>query len=255
MGTEGLYDRFHCTEFCPPGYLLLHSGITGQGRPREEGYLIKVLNGITPIDATTSWYYYAFSRNFAVDDEAATEELREGLATVLQEDADALALQEIGMQGRSPAQRDVLIAQDAGVAKARKIMARLIADEQAETHGRRGRPRTRRGLTTAMWMLVRDNAISVEPDGTRTLAACPDSDDRGESWVWSVRRVPEPDGRWRVRVDVDPEQVQRRAGRARRRPARGARPTSRRADRRGRGRRHARRRGPQRPLVPSARTG
>ena len=36
------------------------------------------------------------------------------------------------MQGRSPAQRDVLIAQDAGVAKARRIMARLLADEQAE---------------------------------------------------------------------------------------------------------------------------
>ncbi len=129
MGTEGLYDRFHCTEFYPPGYLLLHSGITGQGRPREEGYLIKVLNGITPIDATTSWYYYAFSRNFAVDNEAATEELRVGLATVLQEDADALALQEIGLQGRPESQRDVLIAQDAGVAKARRIMARLLADE------------------------------------------------------------------------------------------------------------------------------
>ena len=59
-----------------------------------------------------------------------------------------------------------------------------------------------------MWMLVRDNAIRAEPDGTRTLAACPDSDDRGEAWLWSVRRVPEPDGGWRVRVDVDPEQVQ-----------------------------------------------
>ncbi len=130
MGTDGLYDRFHCTEFRPPGYLLLHSGIAGEGRPREEGYLIKVLNGITPINFTTSWYYYAFSRNFAVEDAAATEELRIGLATVLQEDADALALQEIGMQGRPDSQRDVLIAQDAGVAKARRIMARLLAAEQ-----------------------------------------------------------------------------------------------------------------------------
>ena len=58
-----------------------------------------------------------------------------------------------------------------------------------------------------MWMLVRDNAIRPEVDGTRTLAACPDSDDRGEAWLWSVRRVPEPDGGWQVRVEVDPEQV------------------------------------------------
>lgn len=57
-------------------------------------------------------------------------------------------------------------------------------------------------------MLVRDNAIPAEADGTRTLAACPDSDDRGEAWVWSVRRVPDDrDGGWQVRVDVDPEQV------------------------------------------------
>ncbi len=58
-----------------------------------------------------------------------------------------------------------------------------------------------------MWMLVRDNAIPAELDGSRTLAACPDSDDRGEAWLWSVRRVPESDIGWRVQVDVDPSQV------------------------------------------------
>jgi phenylpropionate dioxygenase-like ring-hydroxylating dioxygenase large terminal subunit len=129
MGTEGLYDRFHATEFHVPHFHVLHSGITGEGRPREEGYLIKVLNGITPVDAHTTWYYYAFSRNFAIDDEQATEDLRVGLATVLAEDAEALRLQEIGMAGRPPHERDSLIAQDAGVAKARHILARLLAAE------------------------------------------------------------------------------------------------------------------------------
>ncbi len=132
MGTKGLYDRFHCTEFRLPSYHVLHSGITEQGRPREEGYLIKVLNGITPIDATTSWYYYAFSRNFAIDDAQATEQLRAGLGIVLREDADALALQEMGMQQRPAREHDVLIAQDAGVAKARRMMAQLLRAEAAE---------------------------------------------------------------------------------------------------------------------------
>lgn len=130
MACEGLYDRFHCTEFHPPGFHVLHSGITGQGRPREEGFLIKVMNGITPIDAHTTHYYYAFSRNFGVDQQWATDELVDGLRIVLQEDADALALQEIGLQSRPAAEFDVLIAQDAGVAKARKVMARLLAAEQ-----------------------------------------------------------------------------------------------------------------------------
>ncbi len=130
MATEGLYDRFHCTEFHIPSFHILHSGITGEGRPREEGFLIKVLNGITPIDAENSWYFYAFSRNFGVDQQWATDELVEGLKTVLQEDADALEWQEIGLRGRPANEHDVLIAQDAGVAKARRICAQRLAAEQ-----------------------------------------------------------------------------------------------------------------------------
>ncbi|MGW0955192.1 aromatic ring-hydroxylating dioxygenase subunit alpha [Streptomyces sp. NPDC002545] len=131
MGIEGLYDRFHATEFHVPGYHVLHSGITAQGRPREEGHLIKVLNGITPVDERTTWYYYAFSRNFAVDAEWATKELEVGLETVLREDADALREQETGMRERPGGEHDVLIGQDAGVAKARRILNRLLAAEQS----------------------------------------------------------------------------------------------------------------------------
>ena len=132
METTGLYDRFHATEFHVPSFHILHSGITPQGRPREEGFLIKVLNAITPIDAHSSWYYYAFCRNFGLDSTEATAELVEGLRVVLQEDADALRLQEIGMQSRPPGEDDVLIGQDAGLAKARKIHARLLAKEASD---------------------------------------------------------------------------------------------------------------------------
>ncbi|HJR37964.1 MAG TPA: aromatic ring-hydroxylating dioxygenase subunit alpha [Nocardioidaceae bacterium] len=135
MSTEGAYDRFHATEFHVPSYHVLHSGITEQGRPREEGYLIKVLNGITPVDAHTTWYYYAFSRNFAVDAEWATKELEVGLETVLREDADALKHQELAMQERPATEHDVLIGQDAGVAKARRILSQLLTKEQVAANG------------------------------------------------------------------------------------------------------------------------
>jgi phenylpropionate dioxygenase-like ring-hydroxylating dioxygenase large terminal subunit len=131
MGTQGLYDRFHATEFHVPSYHVLHSGITAQGQPREEGHLIKVLNGITPVDADHTWYYYAFSRNFAVEADWATEELRTGLATVLDEDAEALRLQEIGLKTRANGEHDVLIGQDAGVAKARRILTQKLNKEAA----------------------------------------------------------------------------------------------------------------------------
>ena len=129
MGLSGLFDRFHQTVFYAPSCHVLHSGITGEGRPREEGYLITVMNGITPITATTSHYFYAFSRNFGVDQQWATDELVDGLRVVLQEDADALRWQEIGLQSRPDGERDVLIGQDSGLAKARKVMERLLAAE------------------------------------------------------------------------------------------------------------------------------
>jgi len=135
MQTHGLYDRFHCTEFHAPSFHILHSGITGTGRPRAEGFLIKVLNGITPVDDQHSIYYYAFSRNFAVDQDSATQELREGLGIVLEEDRNALELQEIGLQSRPSAERDALIAQDAGIIKARRIMDRLLDAEKANPRG------------------------------------------------------------------------------------------------------------------------
>jgi phenylpropionate dioxygenase-like ring-hydroxylating dioxygenase large terminal subunit len=132
-GWTDLCDRFHCTEFFAPSLHVLHSGITGQGRPREEGCLIKVLNGITPIDENTSWYFYAFCRNFAGDNHDATAELAEGLGVVLEEDATALALQEIGLRGRAPGERDILVAHDSGLAKARRVIDQLLADEADPT--------------------------------------------------------------------------------------------------------------------------
>jgi phenylpropionate dioxygenase-like ring-hydroxylating dioxygenase large terminal subunit len=100
MTLDGLHDRFHATEFRLPSHHTLHSGITGVGRPRDEGYLIKVLNAITPIDAATSLYYYCFARNFAIDNAAATDELRVGLGVVLDEDAEALRLQQLRLASR-----------------------------------------------------------------------------------------------------------------------------------------------------------
>jgi len=135
MQTEGLYDRFHCTEFHAPSFHVLHSGITGVGRARSDGYLIKVLNGITPVDESNSVYFYAFSRNFAVEREATTLELREGLATVLAEDKNALESQEVGLQSRPSTERDVLIAQDAGIIKARRIIDRLLEAEMSDLRG------------------------------------------------------------------------------------------------------------------------
>lgn len=58
-----------------------------------------------------------------------------------------------------------------------------------------------------MWMLVRANAISRESDGSRRLAACPDSDDRGEAWRWTVTSEEEPPGARQIGVATDDRYV------------------------------------------------
>ena len=118
-------------------------GSPGEGRPREEGYLIKVLNGITPIDEHNSWYYYAFSRNFAVDDDAGDRGSARGpghRAAGGRRRPGRPGDRHAGPPGRRV---DVLIAQDGGVAKARRIMATLIKREQAAAADRRPSPGAR----------------------------------------------------------------------------------------------------------------
>lgn len=129
-GTS-LVDRWHTTEFQLPSVHIIHAGVVEPGGKREDGYLLEVLNAITPQTETTSWYFYAFCRNFAVGDEKVNDTLRENLGGVLDEDADALALQQQAMATRPAEIGDVLIGQDAGVAKARRVLAKMIADEQS----------------------------------------------------------------------------------------------------------------------------
>lgn len=127
-----LVDRWHTTEFQLPSLHTIHAGVVEPGGRREDGHLLEVLNAITPQTETTAWYFYAFCRNFSVGDEAINDLLATNLGAVLDEDADALALQQERMQNRPAALPDVLIAQDAGVAKARRVMAKLLAAEAAQ---------------------------------------------------------------------------------------------------------------------------
>jgi vanillate O-demethylase monooxygenase subunit len=132
--TTGLtiVDRWHTTEFQLPSLHVIHAGVVEPGGRREDGKLLEVLNAITPETETTAWYFYAFCRNFAVGDEGINALLKESLGDVLREDEDALALQQQRMERRPAALADVLIAQDAGVAKARRIMSRMLSAEAKE---------------------------------------------------------------------------------------------------------------------------
>lgn len=124
-----LVDRWHTTEFQLPSVHIIHAGVVEPGGRREDGYLLEVLNAITPETETTSWYFYAFCRNFGVGDQDLNELLSKNLGGVLTEDEDALALQQERVATRPDSTPDVLIGQDAGVAKARRLMSQILTAE------------------------------------------------------------------------------------------------------------------------------
>lgn len=125
-------DRWHTTEFVMPSVHVIHAGVVEPGGRREDGHRLEVLNAITPINAKETYYFYGFCRNFSVGDEDLNSLLTTSLDKVLIEDLDALELQQRRLDSRPDGQPDVLIAQDAGVAKARRLMKQMIAAEQQE---------------------------------------------------------------------------------------------------------------------------
>ncbi|MHC6595134.1 Rieske 2Fe-2S domain-containing protein [Arthrobacter sp. C152] len=124
-------DRWHTTEFQLPAVHIIHSGVVEPGGRREDGYRFEVLNAITPAREGKTWYFYAFCRNFEVGNEEINAVLTESQSTVLNEDADALALQQQSLVRGDKDVEDVLIAQDAGVAMARRVMEQMLLLERS----------------------------------------------------------------------------------------------------------------------------
>lgn len=123
-------DRWHTTEFQLPSVHIIHAGVVEPGGRREDGYRFEVLNAITPAREGKTWYFYAFCRNFEVGNAEMNAVLTQSQSTVLDEDADALALQQRSLVNGRRGVDDVLIAQDAGVAKARRVMEHMLSLER-----------------------------------------------------------------------------------------------------------------------------
>jgi vanillate O-demethylase monooxygenase subunit len=124
-------SRWQRTEYRPPGYVVIDVGVEPLepvgGAIRVEG---RVINLITPETATTAHYFWAFARNFRLDEPAVTVFLRENVGRTFDEDKEILELQQanLGEEARDPAYR-VAIAADAGAVQARRLLQARLAEE------------------------------------------------------------------------------------------------------------------------------
>ena len=135
-GFSGRIDRWHTTIFTPPAFNIIENGSMPAGSDKEEARLRgltrerRVINLITPETESTSHYFWAIARCYALDDTELTEYIRVEVAKTFDEDKIILEAQQRRLKSAHLDSFPVTLRADAGAVQARRIMARLLAEQE-----------------------------------------------------------------------------------------------------------------------------
>jgi phenylpropionate dioxygenase-like ring-hydroxylating dioxygenase large terminal subunit len=133
LGKPGNVDRWQIIRFEPPCTVVLDVGVapTGTGAlegDRSQGVNLRVLNTISPETGTTCMYFWSLVRNYRLGDATLTALQRETNAKIFEEDRVVLEAQQQRIDAMPNAPLRTL-AIDAGSYRARRIIERMIAEE------------------------------------------------------------------------------------------------------------------------------
>ncbi len=141
-GFTGNIDRWQILRFDPPGFVNLYAGAvdTGTGAPegnRRGGVGLRNLNAITPETGTTSHYFWAIAQDRAPADASATESIFQEIHRTFLEDWEVLETQQRWneLTAGSPT---VNIQSDAGPIHARRVLDRMLAEEELRQRRKAG---------------------------------------------------------------------------------------------------------------------
>ena len=132
-GITGRITRWQDIEFTPPCLYQLHSRIAPVGvLPDEDGsdpdaFHVEVVYAITPETESTTHDFWAVARDFALDDEAVSDFLRESNRTVVLQDVTALDVLERVLTDEPDGYQELSINIDTGGLAARRMIARMAA--------------------------------------------------------------------------------------------------------------------------------
>jgi vanillate O-demethylase monooxygenase subunit len=134
-GFTGNVDRWQIIDYTPPSFIRLDVGATptGTGAPegrRVGGIQMRNLNAMTPETETTTHYFWGQAHDFEPHSAEMTEKVFAQIKTAFLEDVAVFTAQQqnIALDPEAP-QTD--INADSGGIQARRIVARLYAEEQA----------------------------------------------------------------------------------------------------------------------------
>ena len=130
LSAHDRIDRWQRSLYLPPGYIVIDVGVqpldSRPGALRVEG---RVIDLITPETATSTHYFWAFARNFRLDEVAVTEFLRENVRRTFDEDKEMLEGQQRRLGNNTEPTFPVAIKVDAAPTQGRRLLATMIEVE------------------------------------------------------------------------------------------------------------------------------
>jgi vanillate monooxygenase len=135
LDDQATVDRWQRCRFEPPSSVFIDVGVAlaGQGgfdAPAAVKTSGIVVDLITPETATSIWYFWGLARNFRPEDKALTASIREAQGKVFQEDLEMLESQQRNLSAH-PERKLLSLNTDLGGVQARRIIERLVQQEQA----------------------------------------------------------------------------------------------------------------------------
>jgi phenylpropionate dioxygenase-like ring-hydroxylating dioxygenase large terminal subunit len=135
QGFAGRCSQTKIITFTPPGNVTIEITTTEMhvaGREPLSSHIL-IVNAMTPETARSSHYFWASTRDFAIDNEEMTAFFHRETLRAFNEDKDILEAQQACIE-RDPGAPIVHVPADVGGIQARRMMARLIENE-APAHG------------------------------------------------------------------------------------------------------------------------
>lgn len=116
----------------PPGSLQLDVGVTEQGRPDSEGLYLHIVHMLTPIDMQHTQYIWVVGRNFLQDNQEVSQAMQAQVNyAFVHEDEPMIEAAAAYMKSEDLLSLNpVLLSTDGAPIRARRILKKLIADEQ-----------------------------------------------------------------------------------------------------------------------------
>jgi vanillate O-demethylase monooxygenase subunit len=126
-------DRYQFVEYVAPCFIKIHSGGAEVGTgvlegKTEHGFNVWVLNAVTPETATTSNYFWAHVRRYALHDPATDMLFFNSSTEAFSEDKAVLEAQQRMINAYSDTW-SIALTQDAGSIEARRVQKKLLTAE------------------------------------------------------------------------------------------------------------------------------